>query len=298
MLLRELFTAPLSELFNFSYPYTMIADKKYMLSGKIKQYVADTQAGELGVNFLINPIDTISISFTVDGNFDITGLGQGEQFRIFGTVVEIIKNHLPNLIDNRTKKITFSADRDEVSRVSLYKKLAPKLTQILGNEWEFKEKLHGIDYAFIWTRTESSDEILLELGNSFYLMTEIAPGNFVADTTLGKLDLLFEKNYNEIHISFKIDENYNITKKAKHGEQFKILNTVWKTITEELPTFITSDIDQIIFTSDASETSRVSLYDKIAPKLTNILGNEWKYTPKKYEDIDEVYYIWVRKPIN
>ena len=314
MLLRELFTVPLFELFDFSYPYTMIADKKNILGGKIKQYAADTPIGKLGVNFLIDPIDTISISFTVDGNFDITGLGQGEQFRIFGTVVEIIKNHLPNLIDNRTKKITFSADRDEVSRVSLYKKLAPKLTQILGDEWEFKEKLHGIDYAFIWTRKETDDEILLELGNFSYpvdskiekISDEKILYHHFSNTPLGLLKITIVENiytddYNELvkylSLHFTVNDTDKRTGQAlelDNGEEFRILSTVWQVISKELPKLIDKDTMVIYFDANAQEpsrnpaqlrkeSSRIALYKSTANRISKLLGPDWKFDTDNFD---------------
>ena len=301
----------LTELFNFSYPYTMISDKKNILGGKIKQYAADTPIGELNINFFINPIDTISISFTVNGDIDITGLGQGEQFRIFGTVIEIVKNHLPDLIDDRTKKITFSADGDEISRVSLYRKLAPKLTQILGNDWEFKEKLHKTDYDyydFIWTRKETDNEILLELGNFSYpvdskiekISDEEIHYHYFSNTPLGLLKTtIIEQSYTDdygelvkyLSLHFTVNDTDKRTNQAlelDNGEEFRILSTVWQVISKELPKLIDQDTMIIYFDANTKEpsrdptrlrkeSSRIALYKSTANRISKLLGPDWEF---------------------
>ena len=308
MLLRELFTVPLCELFNFSYPYTMIADKKYILGGKIQQYAADTQIGNLEVNFLINPIDTISISFTINSDFDITGLGKGEQFRIFSTVINIVKKHLPDLINNRTKKIAFSADNDEVSRVSLYKKLAPKLTQILGDEWELKEQLQGIDYSFTWTKKETRNQELFELGNFSYPINpkveKISDNDilyhYFSNTPLGLLrTTIVEHSYTDdygelvkyLSLHFTVNDSDKRTNRAlelDNSEEFRILSTVWQVISKELPKLIDQDTMIVYFDADAQEPSRdlnrprkesgrIALYKRIANKITKLLGPNWEF---------------------
>jgi len=51
--------------------------------------------------------------------------GTGNEFIVFATVLDIINYIIKQ--NKSVKEITFSADKDEMSRVSLYKKMVKKL---------------------------------------------------------------------------------------------------------------------------------------------------------------------------
>lgn len=81
-------------------------------------------------------LDEIIIEFDVMGRYDITNTGN--QFKIFSTVLDIVKSYLPAFIDSSTQYVSFGADKFEPSRVKLYKRFVPYISSILGKNWQFK----------------------------------------------------------------------------------------------------------------------------------------------------------------
>lgn len=296
MLLREFFNnIQLQELFNFSYPYRLIVDNYYLsFDYWEKKYEADTKIGKLQVLFMIKK--TIIIEFSIEGAYDITGLANGEQFKILSTVWNIISNELPKFIDNTINTIKFTAEHDELSRVSLYRKIVPKINTLLGSEWKDSEDEDEESVIFLWKRLQPNNQTLVELGNTNYPMVEIEPGNFIADTALGKLDLIFEKINHAIYINFKINAQYKLSGKAKQGEQYKILSTVWKIIQQKLISYIDDNINEVSFSSYKTEPSRISLYEKMIPKINKLLGSEWKF--EKRLDDPFIDFVWVKQKSN
>ena len=296
MLLREFFNnIQLQELFNFSYPYRLIVDSYYRSSDFWrKKYEADTKIGKLYVSFMIKK--TITIEFSIEGAYNITGLGSGEQFKILSTVGKIIANELPKFIDNTIDTIKFTANHNEPSRISLYRRIVPNITALLGSEWKDSEDEDEENVIFLWRRQLPTNQTLTELGDTSYSMTKIEPGNFVADTALGTLDLIFEKIDHAIYINFKIDDQYKLSGKAKQGEQYKILSTVWRMIQQNLISYIDDNINEVSFSSYKTEPSRISLYEKMIPKINKLLGNEWKF--EKRLDDPFIDFVWVKQKSN
>jgi hypothetical protein len=93
---------------------------------------------------------TLQITFTVDQNYKSSiQLPQGTVFRIFSTVLQIIKEQLPEYMRKaRPPKVSFTAEGG--SRVSLYRRMfVPVVTDILGPRWRLTE-YPGNQHLFIW----------------------------------------------------------------------------------------------------------------------------------------------------
>ena len=297
MLLREFINnIQLQELFNFSYPYHLIVDNYYLsFDYWEKKYEATTKIGKLHVLFMIKK--TIIIEFSIEGAYDITGLANGEQFRILSTVWNIISNELPKLIDDTIHTVKFTAEHNEPSRVSLYRRVAPKITTLLGSEWKRSEDEDEDSIIFLWQQQQPNNQTLTELFNFSYpyKLAKTVTDNqyiqkqYIASTPIGQLKVDISKNINVIDFSFSINDQYNLTGEGK-GEQFRILGTVSEIIKNHLLELIDDDVKMIYFDADSAESSRISLYKRIAPKITKLLGSNWKFK------IDDVYgnilYIW------
>ena len=104
---------------------------------------AEMDMGELMVMFSVGePGESWTIDFAVDGSMDKTG--DGDQFRIFATVVAVIKDWMANKVDlSKVTQIDFSSDKDgeaEDSRAKLYKRFGQQLASKLGWNLEVTDR--------------------------------------------------------------------------------------------------------------------------------------------------------------
>jgi hypothetical protein len=118
----------INELTDRPYPYTLSTSnaygeyKYYFTNSKNKSYVVEISGDERGIYVLFGIIKS---RVTV---VNITGTG--DAYRVFSTVIEIIKNHTNQ---HNPKLIIFSSDTDEPSRTRLYQKFVKRLDQVLPN---------------------------------------------------------------------------------------------------------------------------------------------------------------------
>lgn len=104
-----------------------------------------------------------------------------------------------------------------------------------------------------------------------------------------------ELKNNALYIEFAVNDRYTITGK---GNSIKILSTVLAMISSALPKFMQRTDDFVIFGAEKSEPSRVSLYNRAVPKITNILQTldyAWKFKPVRDPDRGIQIYIWERE---
>ena len=104
---------------------------------------AEMDMGELMVMFSVGePGVSWTIDFAVDGSMDKTG--DGDQFRIFATVVAVIKDWMANKVDlSKVTQIDFSSDKGgeaEDSRAKLYKRFGQQLASKLGWNLEVTDR--------------------------------------------------------------------------------------------------------------------------------------------------------------
>ena len=135
---RDMYISEVNEAFDNPYPYTWDSTHdKYAEFGN-DSFLAKSEmdmGDELMVMFTLGkPGVSWTIDFAVDGAMDKTG--DGDQFRIFATVVAVIKDWMANKVDlSKVTQIDFSADKDgaaEDSRSKLYKRFGQQLASKLG----------------------------------------------------------------------------------------------------------------------------------------------------------------------
>ena len=145
-------TEILTELGNKPYPFKLDPDSdktnKVITSkdGKISLYLEGKHVYGPNSGWIID------ISFRVNG--EIKQSGQGDQFRIFSTVAQMLQKRLPPMINQLDPMaVFFHASNDEQSRVGLYDKYAVRFfNTMLGSGWTFNRTVGPKDTLYQWTR--------------------------------------------------------------------------------------------------------------------------------------------------
>lgn len=135
------------------------------VTGKEKDFISiENRELNLVINFLRHYGTNVSIQFAVDDDFELTGAGN--QYKILSTVHYALKKYLNWFLKPYDTEVSFSADRLEPSRVSLYNRIAPRyITPILGPDWKFSKQTYRDEIQYVWERdVEDLDEIELEEG--------------------------------------------------------------------------------------------------------------------------------------
>jgi soluble lytic murein transglycosylase-like protein len=140
-----MYVSEVNEAFDNPYPYTWDSTQdRYAEFGNDSFLAkAEMDMGELLVMFTLGkPGVSWTIDFAVDGAMDKTG--DGDQFRIFATVVAVIKDWIANKVDlSKVTQIDFSSDKDgaaEDSRSKLYKRFGQQLASKLGWNLEVTDR--------------------------------------------------------------------------------------------------------------------------------------------------------------
>jgi len=150
----------INELGNAGYQYQQEQPGLYIAqlpSGEelIVQFVRDVKMAPIGGN---RRAAFITIEFFVGDEYRLTGTG--DQFRILATVMKILQDELPRVIAPDIEFVDFTAESDEPSRIALYTKAAPRITQILqstGDQWKFDKTDYGSLIRFLWYRSINKD---------------------------------------------------------------------------------------------------------------------------------------------
>ena len=142
---RDMYMSEVNEAFDNPYPYNWDSTQdRYAEFGNDSFLAkAEMDMGELMVMFTLGkPGVSWTIDFAVDGAMDKTG--DGDQFRIFATVVAVIKDWMANKVDlSKVTQIDFSSDKDgaaEDSRSKLYKRFGQQLASKLGWNLEVTDR--------------------------------------------------------------------------------------------------------------------------------------------------------------
>ena len=138
----------LSEVGNAPSPHQPVRQRKR------SAFWANVEDRELVVFFDRSSLNgALQIAFTVDGSYDLTGAQGKLAFRIFSTVLDIIRQRLPEYLKSRyTGTITFTAKLGE-GRTAVYEKFADILTQIVGAKYERQPNIDTMGQTlFSWDR--------------------------------------------------------------------------------------------------------------------------------------------------
>lgn len=104
--------------------------------------------------------ETVIIEFSVNGKYNLTGEGgQRKAIQVLSTVENILAKYLRSFLKPLDTHVTFSAEKAEPSRVSLYRKAVPRITRILKTidyNWEFVPTTSSgsLEY-FTWSREKN-----------------------------------------------------------------------------------------------------------------------------------------------
>ena len=138
----------LSEVGNAPSPHQPVRQRKR------SAFWANVEDRELVVFFDRSSLNgALQITFTVDGSYDLTGAQGKLAFRIFSTVLDIIRQRLPEYLKSRyTGTITFTAKLGE-GRTAVYEKFANMLTQMVGDKYERQPNIDTMGQTlFSWDR--------------------------------------------------------------------------------------------------------------------------------------------------
>ena len=94
----------------------------------------------------------VSVSFTVDGEWDVTGTGSA--MRIFGAVINNMKQFIstvkPNFVAFTAIKVGNTASNDEyTTRSNLYKRMVIRFANNSGYSYDFQEQDHFDRFVLI-----------------------------------------------------------------------------------------------------------------------------------------------------
>lgn len=105
------------------------------------RYIFYDELGELYEVFIIKSGTKINVEFTKNGNY---GIDQSNNpFRVFATVYAVLKGYMDT---NEVKTLVFDANKEQESRVNLYKKFAERLKEEFKfNTLSFKQEKYSIE---------------------------------------------------------------------------------------------------------------------------------------------------------
>ena len=203
-------TTAFNESLNNPYPYEW--DSRYDGSDSWLAN-ASMDVGELMVMFTVGePGESWTIDFAVDGSMDKTG--DGDQFRIFATVVTVIKDWAANKVDlSKVTQIDFSSDKgqgdSEDSRAKLYKRFGKQLASKLG--WNLEVTDRGQYASFKIKNPNAPVEEAVNEAEDTLTLPKISVGD---EVMVGK----FKNRKAEVKGFSKDDHNQPVLKTTK-GDQ-------------------------------------------------------------------------------
>ena len=254
------------EVGNFQYPWKWI-DWNWDGNGNWFRAEAESKSGPpLKVLIEGDPETEISVSFrrkTPAGKWRMDKTGQGDEFKIFGTVANIIDAFIERYNKSEASirplhKLTFSAEKEKTpsfrgtqytktNRASLYSKMAEKLAKKYKAKFTQKEYATETEYGFVFPEarklTTEAREMLNEIGNTTlpyeWSVWKSSRQHFraTARTTTDDIQLLITfaldlySGMTDVVFSRNVDSDSFSgqswsTKKTGEGEQFKIFSTV------------------------------------------------------------------------
>lgn len=140
----------ITELFDttVSWKFSKDNNKKNFLFSSI----IDNKEVKLEYHSMDDNFNKVSVSFMVDGEWDVTG--GGSAMRIFGAVINNMKQFVskvkPNFIAFTAIKVGHTADNDEyTTRSNLYKRMVIRFADNSGYSYDFQERGHFDRFVLI-----------------------------------------------------------------------------------------------------------------------------------------------------
>jgi len=136
----------ITELFNEKYDWTWKLNQ-----GSDRTAVFDTEDGDFVNADFREHRHAVNFDFGRNGSANVTG--DGDAYRIFATIFDIIANYLA---EEKPDRLTFGAEKNpqagakQMSRINLYKRMVNKFAASVGYNAKFDD--HGIQTRFTLTR--------------------------------------------------------------------------------------------------------------------------------------------------
>lgn len=277
----EVAESRLNEVFDQPYPWT------WTMSGKNRGlWIAEFNDVEVAINLLNAGL--WEMSFERNGSQAVTG--EGDQFKIFSTVIDIAKDFVRQM---QPERFNFSAhkDPDEAtsSRPKLYSAMIKRFASGLG--YDSKEKTSD-DFVF-YTLTKKQDESVAEAfdTNIKWTLGHKSPTQLVYAALLDKdvyLELIYQSHddWNTVQTAFTRNGSHEVT---GGGGQMRIFGAV---INHILSFIQKHNVNQLKFTAhkpeggfNARDTGRSDLYKKMVMKYAQGSGYTLNTQDKGSNDV-------------
>lgn len=235
----------------------------YLNDNKVTVYFYPSSGGKV-----------VYVAFYVNDDPRATGVNNGDQFKIFGIVVECIHDYIKS---QPVEKFWFTADSTEPKRVKLYNAMCSRLqkkipytlntTQETDNVKYVFDRVAGnksIDYPTIAPRSKKSTVTELFDRAVDWLWHTTHAGNLSAHAEIeGKdVDVTFKvKPNNAVEIDFSVNDEYSATGTGSEVAIFSaVIQAIVKYITEHQPRLVW-------FTAVTREPKRVKLYNALSKRI-------------------------------
>jgi hypothetical protein len=279
-----------TELANKPYPFKTQGNKKHFQA----RFVTDNK---LVYNVMILvPLEDFEpnkaeIEFFSENEDVLRGhkiTGTGDSFKVFATVLEIIKAYLTK--HKTINEFEFGANKSEPSRVKLYDTMAKMLPKYINNFKFFNKypnNYNGFAYHFVKVKkptTVKENEFVTELANKPYEYdlesdSRVLRATFKTDAgqpyriyIVKEKDEEGEVKYISVEFSaLKYVDGRFLTTQAKTGtgDAFRIFATVGAVLKRYLDE--NPEITRFEFSGDKDEPSRIKLYDTMAKMLPKFI---------------------------
>lgn len=278
----EVAESNLNEVFDQPYPWT------WTTSGKNRGlWIAEFNDVEVVINLLNAGL--WEMSFDRNGSQAVTG--EGDQFKIFSTVIDIAKDFVRQM---QPERFNFSAykDPDETtsSRPKLYSALIKKFASGLG--YDSKEKTSDDFVFYMLTRKQPVAESQLEeaFDQPYPWKWGDRSSQRMWTASFADVVVIFSVDgAGEWEITFSRNNRQSVT---GEGDQFKIFATVID-IAKDFISLMRPKVIQFTAHKEKTETtsSRTKLYSAMVNRFANSLGYESKEKPFN----DFVVYVLTKK---
>lgn len=279
----EVAESRLNEVFDQPYPWTWTS------SGKNRSiWIAEFNDVDVMFDFQ-KSLGVWNMSF--DRNNVMTATGEGDQFKIFATVIDIAKDFVRQM---QPEKFSFYAQKDPdettSSRPKLYSAMVKRFASVLG--YDSKEQAQDDDYVtYLLTRkmpaqpvTEAFDQPYPWKWGDHDIRQRMWTASFADVVVIFSVD-----GAGEWGMSFNRDGSQAVT---GEGDQFKIFATVID-IAKDFISLMRPKVIQFTAHKEETETtsSRTKLYSAMVKRFANSLGYESKEKPFN----DFVVYVLTKK---
>jgi hypothetical protein len=276
----EVAESRLNEVFNQPYPWTWTS------SGKNRGFWT-AQFNDVEVIIELKTAGLWDMAFDRDGSMAVTG--EGDQFKIFATVIDIAKDFVRQMQPERFSFHAFK-DPDEVasSRPKLYSAMIKRFASGLG--YDSTEKTSDDFVFYTLTRKKQAHPVTEAFDQPYPWRWGDRSSMRMWTASFADVVVIFSVNgAGEWEVSFSRNNKQSVT---GGGDQFKIFATVID-IAKDFISLMRPKVIQFSAHKEETETtsSRTKLYSAMVKRFASSLGYESKEKPFN----DFVVYVLTKK---